>query len=232
MRRKGDEERAILQNLREEDRVPGVACAEFQRALCGSRQRLWVERFKAAFGVGARKLPVAVPRPAAITGRWWTHIQYSKLVQYRYVTTASKGAVPPPKVRLERPFGRPERGPDMSFWITNETGDNADDIRDRLGLGHVPRDEWLYRIGVELTSSPDRPLFIPTALDAGYFPAWRRPPASHNDPWGMTRHLKTGKPSQRELLALPDDHDASEGSCVGRVGTQPSKGHLRARRRT
>lgn len=231
MRRKGDEERAVLQNLREEDRVPGDACAEFQRALSLSLGRLWVDRFKATSGVGARKLPVAVPRPTAITGTWWTHVPFSKLVQYRYVKTGLKGSIPPPKVRLERLFGRPEQAPDMSLWITNMTGDDADDIRNRLGLGHVMRGEWLFRIQVELTVSPTRPLFIPTALDAGYFPAWRRPPANHTEPWGMTRHLKTGKPCERELLALPDDNDASEGSCIGKVDTQPPKGHLRARGR-
>ena len=77
--------------------------------------------------------------------------------------------------------------------------------------------------------SPGRPLYIPTALDAGWYPAWRRPPPAHAEPWGMTRHLRSDAPSEPELLALPDDADSRLALYVGRVATAPPRDYLRAR---
>lgn len=231
MRRKGDEERAVLQNLLEEDRVPDDTRHEFQRGMACSRPRSWIRQFCSASGVGACKLPVSQPPHAEITGPWWHHVTLDALQKYGYASKALKGSRPPRRLPLARRIGRPETGADRTFWITNETGNDADDVRDRLGLCRCMRGQQLYRIRIDLTVAR-RPLYIPTALDAGFYPAWRRPARSHVEPWGMTRHLGTGEMSERELLALPDDMDASQGQHVGPITSDPPLGHYKARRRS
>jgi hypothetical protein len=180
--------------------------------------------------VAQRALPVPAPRPAAVAGAWWHHVALESLQKYKYVSLALRGGTrPPPRLRLARPVGRPETGADLPFWITNATGAGADDIRDKLGLCFVPRGAQLYRIHIGVDAAPGRPLYIPTALDAGSYPAWRRPGASHTDPWGMTRHLETDVASAPELLALPDPADELDAHHVGLVGTDPPRGYLRER---
>ncbi|WP_437732021.1 family 16 glycoside hydrolase [Sorangium sp. So ce1335] len=66
--------------------------------------------------------------------------------------------------------------------------------------------------------------------DALIHPAWRRPNSGHNDPWGMTRHLRTDAPSEPELIVLPDAADDREARYVGGIRTAPPRDYLSHRR--
>jgi hypothetical protein len=230
--RTGDEyERAVLLNLQEEDRVPDSRRAAFQAALAGSKRRSWNDRFtKDAAPAAQRALPVPSPRPPAIAGSWWSHVTFAGLQKYKYVSlTVQKGSRPPRRLPLARPLGRPETGADRTFWITKAVSPSADELRDRLGLYYFGRGDRIYRVSIGMDTAPRRALYVPSALDAGFYPAWRRPSASHTHPWGMTRHLDTDAPSEAELLALPDAADALEAHDLGVVATDPPRGYLRAR---
>jgi hypothetical protein len=221
-------ERAVLLNLQEEDRVPDRKKKAFHAALAGSKRRSWEARFKEAAKAAPLALPVPAPRRASIAGAWCTHVGLTTLQKHKYLARSStKGARPPLRLSLTRPIGRTKEGTDVLFWITNATSKSADEIRDRLGLCFVKRGETLYRIGVD--AARGRPLYIPTALDAGFYPAWRRPASAHTHPWGMTRHLATDAPSEPELLALPDAADDRQAHHVGLVRTDPPDGYLAAR---
>ena len=126
-------------------------------------------------------------------------------------------------------MGRPVSGADRTFWITDTTHADADGIRDSLGLCWMPRGAEIYRVCIRLPRAPTRPLFVPSALDAGFYPAWRRPSPAHPSGWGMTRHLESDLPSHPELLAMPDAADDLEAVHVGAVTTDPPTGYLRAR---
>lgn len=229
--REGDEQdRSLLLNLAEEDRIPDDKRDAFHTALVNSRKRSWKHRFWEAAPAAERALPVPTPRPAEISGTWWHHVPLRALERFRYVSPALHGVSrPPPRLPLRRPIGRPETGPDRSFWITAATNASADEIRNRLGLCLIIRGEILYRIRIEIDRAPARPLYIPTAVDAGFYPAWRHPGSGHSGACGLTRHLTTDAASERELLALPDDADATVAQHVGRVDTAPPRDYLRAR---
>jgi len=126
--RTGDEdERAVLLNLQEEDRVPDSRRTAFHAALAGSKRRSWNDRFhKDAAPAAQRALPVPSPRPPTLVGAWWSHITFAGLQKYRYVSlTVHKGSRPPRRLPLARPLGRPEKGADLAFWITK--GDRGAD---------------------------------------------------------------------------------------------------------
>ena len=229
--RTGDpHDRALLLNLQEEDRIPDDKRRAFQEALVSSRKRSWKQRFWEAAPIAERALPVPTPRPSEIAGPWWNHVALGALEKYRYVSPAlHRVSRPPRRLPLARPISRPEKGSDRSFWITPTTSPSADDIRDRLGLCLIVRGDILYRIRIEIDAVPDRLLYVPTAIDAGFYPAWRHPGANHTTICGMTRHLGTDVTCERELLALPDDSDALAAEHIGKVGTDPPGGYLRAR---
>ncbi len=126
-------------------------------------------------------------------------------------------------------MGRPARGADRTFWITDASHPDADEARDRLGLCFILRGEELYRIRIDVTVAPARPLYVPIALDAGFYPPWRRPNPGHPSGWGMTRHLQTDAASELELLALPHAGDDLQAQHVGPVLTDPPLGYLHAR---
>lgn len=230
--RTGDEdERAVLLNLQEEDRVPESRRAAFHAALAGSKRRSWKDRFvKDAAPAAQRALPVPSPRPSAIAGTWWSHVTFAGLQKYKYVSlTVHKGSRPPPRLPLARHLGVEETGTDRTFWITKAVSPSADELRDRLGLYYFGRGDRIYRVSIGVDRAPRRALYVPSALDAGFYPAWRHPGASHTHPWGMTRHLDTDAPSEVELLALPDAADALEAHDLGVVSTDPPRGYLRVR---
>jgi len=221
--------KALLPNLKEEDRLPADKCAAFHAALIRSRQRRWKDRFMEAVPAAQRAVQVPTPRPGCIVGTWWHHVPLGALEKYNYVSLAlHRSSRPPPRLRLLRRIGRPEAGSDRTFWITDASGSDADDTRDRLGLCFILRGQHLYRIEVGL-AAPHRALFIPTAIDAAFYPAWRRPGAEHTEECGMTRHLGTDVAAERELLALPDDADALQAEYVGPIKTDPPREYLRAR---
>lgn len=227
----GDEhDRALLLNLKEEDRIPDATCKAFHEALVNSRKRSWKQRFSEAAHVAERALTVPMPRPPEIRGTWWHHVSLGSLERYNYVSHAlHRVSRPPRRLPLARPIGRPEKGPDRSFWITAATSPRADDIRNRLGLCLVVRGDVLYRIGIEIDGAPARVLYIPTAIDAGFYMAWRHPGVGHKATCGMTRHLETDATCEPELLALPDHTDAREAQHIGTIATDPPREYLRAR---
>ncbi|WP_437677910.1 hypothetical protein [Sorangium sp. So ce131] len=224
------EARAVLLNLIEEDRVLSGDRAAFHAGLAGSTRRLAKDRFKEAARVAPRTLSVPSPRPPAIKDDWWHHVTLKALRDYGYVSLAIKRSRPPPRIPLARPIGQSAGGAGVSVWVTSSTAPDADDLRDRLGLCTVKSGNHFYRIRIAVRSAPGRPLYIPTALDAGWYPAWRRPGPGHTDPWGMTRHLRTDAPSEPELLVLPDAADAREARYLGEIRTTPPRGYLRKRR--
>lgn len=225
LRAGGEEERAVLMNLQEEDRVPDGKRAAFQAKLSGSKRRAWKDRFADASQVALRTLSVGAARP---TTMWWHHVTLAQLQRFQFVSFAMKASRPPRRLPLLRPVGRPARGMDRIFWITDATHPSADDIRNHLGLCLIPRGEELYRVRIG-ASAAGRPLYVPSALDAGFYPAWRRPNPAHASGWGMTRHLETDACSQPELLAFPDAADERSANHVGPVQTDPPRGYLRAR---
>jgi len=97
----GDEqERALLLNLREEDRVPNDKRTAFHAALAGSRRRAWNARFKEAASAAQRALPVSVPHPRGIAGTWWHHVKLKDLQKYKFVSLAlQRVSRPPPRMR-------------------------------------------------------------------------------------------------------------------------------------
>ncbi|XXT17447.1 hypothetical protein WME94_45190 [Sorangium sp. So ce429] len=224
------EARAVLLNLIEEDRVPSSERATFHTRLAGSTARRARDRLAEAARVAPRVLSVPSPRPPAIQDDWWHHVTLKQLQAYKYLSRAVKRSRPPPRIALDRPIGETASGAGVSVWITKNTGNDADDLRDRLGLCVMKSGNHLYRIRIAVRSAPSRPLYIPTALDAGWYPAWRRPNSGHNAPWGMTRHLRTDAPSEPELLVLPDAADDREVRYVGEVRTAPPRDYLSNRR--
>jgi hypothetical protein len=226
------EARAVLLNLIEEDRVQDSHRAAFHAKLAGATQRYARERFKDAARAAPRPLPLAIPRPGAVRGHWWHHVTLKTLQRFQYLSRAVKigPSRPPARLPLVRPIGRAASGGGLSLWITTKTGSDADSLRDRLGLCFVKSGSHLYAVRIAMDALPARPLYIPTALDAGWYPAWRRPPSGHAAPWGMTRHLRTDDPSEPELLALPEDTDGRLAQYVGRIATAPPRDYLRARR--
>lgn len=229
--RAGDEQdRALLMNLQEEDRVSDGRRTAFHAALAGSRQLDRKEQFKEAAPVAQRALPVPVPRPSSVAGTWCHHVGFGALQRYKYVSPAlQRVARPPPRIPLARPIGQREDGSSAPFWITSATSTNADDIRNRLGLCLIISGEHLCRITIGVDRAPGRALFIPSAVDAGFYPAWRHPGPGHTDPWGRTRHLETDAVSERELLTLPDAADDLVADYIGLVSTDPPRGYLVAR---
>lgn len=230
LRKGGEADRALLQNLQDEDRVPDAVLNNFHDALVKSRRRSWRLRFSEAAPIAERAVPVPTPRPAVIAGAWWNHVELSKLIRFSYISSAlHRGSRPPPRLPLRRLIGLPEDGRDRSLWITPATSASADDIRNRLGLCYVDRGACLYRVRIGIDAAPTRPLYIPTAIDAGFYPAWRHPGCGHSEACGLTRHLETDEPCERELLTLPHSADALEALYVGEVQTAPPRAYLRLR---
>lgn len=220
------EDRAILRNLQEEDRIPPPQRRAFQAALAASKRRSWAARFSDAVPKARLALAVPTPRPTPLAGPFWHHVPLRALQKYGYVSLAAmaKGSRAPRRVRLTKPIGH-----STGFWITDATSGNSDDIRNRLGLCFCARGEQLYRIGIRVGPVPSRPLYIPTAVDAGYYPAWQRTDVGHAHPWGLTRHLVTNVASEREILALPDAADSRWADLVGTVATDPPRDYLLVR---
>jgi hypothetical protein len=162
-------------------------------------------------------------------GRWWVYVPLDALRTYHYVEEAGLDPrSPPPQLVLKRPIGRPEAGDDRQYWATSTHFTDATLLRDRLGLATYAKSTQVFQVRVDV-ADPMRPLFIPTALDSGGFPAWRCPPAGHTRPWGMTRNLKDDDAAEPELLALPDGANPLAADHVGQVATPPPKDYLAQR---
>lgn len=113
-------------------------------------------------------------------------------------TFDASAATLPPQVSLPDPLfaQRPRR----FVWATfaEEVKNlNPTEIAVQLGLPHFLTGQAIYRI--ELGTWPDT-VYIPTCMDSGAYEAWKRPSASHTEPWGMTRHLVTGHDCKPEIL--------------------------------
>lgn len=222
------EDRAVLLNLKEEDRIPESRRAAFHRKISGiASMKRAADRVYEACSVAYLTLAVAVPRPAVIRGPWRTYLSLSTLQKYGYVSKVTRpGSAPPRRLPLRRPIGRTEAGDDRVFWITPAAGTDADELRDRLGLGRIADREELYNVEVAVDAEPDRPFHIPTALDSNAAPEWRRPGPRHSSPWGMTRDLRTDDEAEPELLARPHTSDPLEANHVGPVRNAPPTDYL------
>lgn len=215
-------DKAILLNLEEEDRTTTDAREAFQARLARSTGNA-PDRVVQACRPGVRNLAVAPTKRPLMPSEWRTYTTWGKLLERGYVKPAAiESRDAPPQARLERPFGVGANGVEWWFWITTAEGDDASDLRDRLGLDTVPAGEALYAVALQVP--PDRPVYVPTAMDAGGRPPWRPPPKGANVAWGLTRNLWDDEPSEPELLAGP--RDERRATKVGLIGYPPPATYL------
>lgn len=221
----GREDRAVLLNLKEEDRLPRVRRTEFQKALETSSGTAR-ERLRMACQAGGQALPVPTKKRHKVKSEWRTYTTLDKLQRYGFASGAAVAPTEaPPRLPLARRYGTGSKGESYPFWITNMSdGGNADEVRDRLGLAHVPAGEVLYRVGIRVDRQ--RSLHIPSAVDAGFSPPWRRPPNTHTEPWGLTRDLRNDFPAEAELLATPSDDDHKYAERIGLLHQSPPTDYL------
>lgn len=221
----GREDKAVLLNLKEEDRLPQARRAAFQKALETSTGTPR-EKLRAACSGGGQALPVPTKKRDAVKTEWRTCMTLDKLQRYGFASGAAVAPTEaPPRVPLSRRYGSGPKGESYPFWITNMTDrSNPDEVRDRLGLAHLPAGEMLYRVGVRVDEK--RPLHIPSAMDAGFSPPWRRPPTTHAEPWGLTRDLRDDRPAEAELLATPSDDDEKHAQKIGLLRQSPPTDYL------
>lgn len=223
----GRGERAVLLNLKEEDRVPDDTRASFHEriAACAGAP---IDRFLQACWAHTCVLPVPDADRGRIPAAWRTHVTLKKLQDAKYVSDALVDAAEaPPRVTFDRTFKKMIGGREIVIWITTTTGGDADDVRDRLGLEFYGAGQVVYRI--EISVDDKRSLHIPTALDAGNGAAWRRPPRSHKEPWGLTRDLRSDEPREPELLTYSSDSDEKGATNVGVLMRNPSDAYLKKR---
>lgn len=217
----GREDRAVLLNLREEDRLPKTRRAAFQKAIettTGTAR----EKLGAACKGGGQALRVPAKKRNQIKTEWRTYMTFKKLLDRGFASGASvTPAGAPRRLPLSRPY---DSGP-YPFWITNmKDRGNPDEVRDRLGLAHLPAGAVVYRVGVRVDEK--RSLHIPSAIDAGFSPPWRKPPATHADPWGLTRDLRDDRPAEPELLATPSNDDERHAELIGTLRQSPPTDYL------
>lgn len=217
---------AQMHNLVSEDRVPEIALVrtsvanEFQ---AGDPQDISA----AAKAVEETQKPLRVATCAllgliksnaddhveyqAVSFVTGTHIERHIIPSFQGRATVMPAVVPLPRTLYAR-------YPRRFFWATfNEEveGLSPTDIAIALGLPHFEVGETVYRI--HLGDWPEE-VYIPTCMDSGIFEAWMRPPKSHAEPWGMTRHLLTGNPEKPELLVQVADVEG-RGLTAERVGS-------------
>jgi len=224
------QEKAALLNLREETRVPEDVRRAFHAALAVSTATTAIERFREACGIGLLSLDLGKPRPPAVRGTWSTCMTIDKLQRFGFVASAqSPGVAPPRRVTLSRRYGTSADGAEHPFWISTCASHDANEVRDRLGLCLVLKGQHLYRLEVSVEVDPERDLYRPSALDSEAQPAWRRPPPEHNEPWGMTRDLRTDAAAEPELLTKSHREDGLYAAFVGSTTESPSTAYLTAR---
>ncbi|MBK9266418.1 MAG: hypothetical protein IPM54_42355 [Polyangiaceae bacterium] len=222
----GREDRAVLLNLREEDRLPKTRRAAFQKALAAATGTA-PDKLREACKSGGRALRVLAKKRPKVQPEWRTYMTLDKLQRHGFVSGAAVDpSAAPPRLPLTRRWGSDGAGNEYPFWITTMTdGGDADEVRDRLGLAHLPAGEVLYRVAVHVDDKK-RPLHVPSAIDAGFSPPWRRPPKSHSEPWGLTRDLRDDRPAEPELLATPNDADERSAHQVGLLRRSPPTDYL------
>lgn len=182
----GREERAVLLNLKEENRLPKKHRTAFQKAI-EAAPGMAQQKLNAACKTGGQALPVPAKKRGQIQPEWRTFVTFGKLLSRGLASGAAvTPAGAPRRLPLNRKYGSGAGGESYPFWITNlkDSGD-PDEVRDRLGLAHLPAGDALYRVGIRVDAN--RSVHIPSAIDAGFSPPWRRPPATHTEPWGLTR---------------------------------------------
>lgn len=223
----GREERAVLLNLEEEDRVPDGVRASFHARIAASAGKP-IERFLQACWGHTCVLSVPDAERGRIPAAWRTFVTLKKLQETKYVSDAIVDAAEaPPRVAFDRAFKKVIGGREIVIWITTTTDRDADDVRDRLGLAFFSAGQVVYRI--ETSVDAKRPLHIPSALDGGNGAAWRRPPRSHKEPWGLTRDLRSDEPREPELLTYSSDSDEKGATNVGVLMRNPSDAYLKKR---
>jgi len=224
----GRGEQAVLLNLEEEDRVPDGTRASFHARIAASAGKPPMGRFLDACWSHTCVLPVPDGDRGKIPAAWRTFVTLKKLQELKYASDAIVDAADaPPRLTFARTFKKESGGREIVIWITTTTGRDADDVRDRLGLEFFAAGHVIYWIEVNIDAT--RPLHIPTALDAGNGPAWRRPPRSHKEPWGLTRDLRSDDPREPELLTYSSDSDEKGATNVGELMRNPSDAYLKKR---
>ena len=220
-------DRAMLLNLTEEDRVPGDARERFQKQLAGAPGSA-VARVARACESAKLSVSIGETERDRLPPAWRHYASLRKLRKLGYVSNAaSLDSEAPPIVSLAHPYGAGRDGTLRAFYATTARGDDADNLRDRLGLDSVRAGDALYF--VDVPGAPSRKLHVPAAPDADARPPWRRPPRDHVAPWGLTRDLQSDAPSEPELLAHPLPDDPREARRIGRVARSPSAEYLAKR---
>lgn len=218
------EHRALLLNLREEDRLPAPVLDGFHRALSAAHGDA-PNRVTAACRVHLRQVPVDRSQRPRLPSDWCTVASLRKLQRLGYATHAALDpSEAPPRLTLIRRY-LSDQG--WSLWIAPRTETDADDLRDRLGLFFLSAGEAMYRVMIPVVDTRD--VFVPTVCDSEGYTAWRRPPRTHSEPWGLTRNLETDDCELPELVTLPHTSDPLAAEFVGTT-TRPSPDGFYARR--
>jgi hypothetical protein len=135
----------------------------------------------------------------------------------RHIISSFRGRAPLMPARVSLPDPLYARYPRRFMWATfseDVATLSPRDIAIGLGLPHFLPGETVYR--VSLGSWPND-VYIPTCMDSGLFEAWMRPPPTHAEPWGLTRHLLTGASDKAELLVQVADVEG-RGLVAERIG--------------
>jgi hypothetical protein len=189
--------RAILANFTAEDRVDPDSSLAFADAIADATE---LRDLQAACRALVRKLPCDDPGAAETrSNRWYHHVDDKRFRKYGLVDTGVVVGARPfqvPPAYFEHAPGEPR-----SLWISPFTDASPDVVVARLGLAHF-RKEWsMLRLEIEPIDDLVA-LFIPTVFDSDAAWQWRRPPAGHTDPWGMTLNLDTCAAGEPELIAV------------------------------
>lgn len=110
------------------------------------------------------------------------------------------------------------------IWVTFASGGNEPPMEDptavkrELGLKHFKEDDHVYWFRLDIASSQN--CYVPTCLDAGLYEAWKPPPKSFSQPWGLTRDLVDGQQRWPELLVETKDY-FRDPSPVGELVSPP-----------
>jgi hypothetical protein len=225
------EDQAALKNLQDETRLPEAIVDAFFEVLCNCLAALPRDK---AIDQACRQFTRQLPRPrTSVDEPWETMVSLDALKRHGfYPDDENPGTTTPAprQFRMARRLGTTITGDQLSLWATRPVSGTADEVRDRLGLFRVgTAGTTIYRVRLQVTTTRDA--WIPTALDAGTYPAWRRPPTHHTAPWGMTRHLQTDEPTEPEILLLADTEDSLLADLVGTTTTAPPNDFLSIRLR-
>lgn len=194
--RRDPEGRAILVNFAAEDRV-SAATSAFAVAVAHAHNRSELQ--DACRGL-TRRLP-CLDRVAAVSqgATWYNHVADTRFRKYGLLDTGVIAGARPFQVPPD--YFEYSPGVPRALWTSPFTDSSPDVVVAHLGLAHFYQHLAMFRMAVEPADTAVE-LFIPTVFDSDVAWQWRRPPAGHADPWGLTLNLDTCAEGAPELIAV------------------------------